>query len=435
MISDEEMIKLIKDAAKEGEFHKMSSEEMERIYNDGLQLAQKMPDDDEHMQALEQFRMAIENRKMASRMIRCKKCGKQLRADTVVCPFCRQIVEKKVEASRGETKTSAVKSTPEIKANPSTVKDTIYPFLFQGNGGTLFGIQIVNLLLIIVTLGVYFFWAKARTRAYIWSQVDCNGDRFAYHGTGMEVLIGWVKAALIFGIPFYACQNIPLLIGASKLIIFIGAILSFIIISIFIPVATVGSRRYRLTRSSLRGIRFSFRGKWQEFARIFFSGSALLFLTLGFYMPYFDMRRQTFLIEKSYYGNGKFDFDGQGKDLFGSYFLAVLLAIPTLFISMLWYNYKKTLYTWNHTTFGKARFQCSITFGGVFGLYLVNALILIFTLGFGYPWVKVRNMRYYLENLMLQGQVDLSAIAQDAQEATAFGEEVGDFLSMDFEMG
>jgi len=36
---------------------------------------------------------------------------------------------------------------------------------------------------------------------------------------------------------------------------------------------------------------------------------------------------------------------------------------------------------------------------------------------------------------MLHGQVDLSAIAQDAQEATAFGEEVGDFLSMDFEMG
>jgi len=58
-------------------------------------------------------------------------------------------------------------------------KSKTYPLSFQGNGGTLFGIQIVNLLLIIITLGIYYFWAKARVRIYIWSQADFNGDRFA----------------------------------------------------------------------------------------------------------------------------------------------------------------------------------------------------------------------------------------------------------------
>ena len=266
--------------------------------------------------------------------------------------------------------------------------------------------------------------------------MDFNGDRFAYHGTGKEVLIGWLKAAVIFGIPVYAFQNIPVIMGAPTPFKIAGVLISFLIIGIFIPVATVGSRRYRLSRTSLRGIRFSFRGKWQEFAKIFFACMPWLILTLGFYSPYFDMRRQTFLIEKAYYGNEKFGFDGKGKDLIGSYILAVILMIPTLFISLLWYySYKKTNYTWNHTSFGAAHFQSTITFGGLVGLYLVNGLILIFTLGFGAPWAKVRTLRYYLTHLTLEGPLDLSAIVQDAQEASAFGEEVGDFLALDFDMG
>jgi uncharacterized membrane protein YjgN (DUF898 family) len=161
------------------------------------------------------------------------------------------------------------------KSTTAAIENKIYPFSFQGNGGTLFGIQLVNLLLIIVTLGVYYFWAKTRVRVYTWSQVDFDSDRFAYHGTGKEILKGWLKAALIFGIPFFALQNIPVFIGAPQPYIIACGLISFLILSIFIPVATVGSRRYRLSRTSLRGIRFSFRGKWREYAKIFFACSSL----------------------------------------------------------------------------------------------------------------------------------------------------------------
>jgi len=320
-------------------------------------------------------------------------------------------------------------------SNTGTKENKIYPLSFQGNGGTLFGIQIVNLLLIIITLGIYYFWAKARVRTYLWSQVEFEQDRFAYHGTGKEVLLGWLKAMALFGIPFYLCQNIPAIWGAPIAIQVIGFLLAYLLIAIFIPVATVGSRRYRMSRSSFRGIRFSFRGRWMEYAKLFFICSLFLIVTLGFYMPYYDMRRQTFLIEKSYFGNRKFNFDGNGRDLIGSYVLALFLALPTMFISFFWYMYKKTKYSWNHTTFDEARFQSTITFGGLLGLYLVNGLILILTLGFGAPWAKVRTMRYYLSHLTLDGHLDLSIIVQDAQESTAFGEEIGDFLGMDFDLG
>ncbi|SEM16134.1 Uncharacterized membrane protein YjgN, DUF898 family [Syntrophus gentianae] len=310
-----------------------------------------------------------------------------------------------------------------------------YRFCFQGNGGTLFGIQIVNFLLIIVTLGVYYFWAKTRVRSYTWSQVDFCGDRFAYHGTGKEVLIGWLKAALFLGIPFLALKKIPIITGMSEPVIIAGALASSLLVMIFIPVATVGARRYRLSRTSLRGIRFSFRGKWQEFAKIFFGCLPWMLLTLGFYRPYFEIRCQDFLIEKGYFGNKKFSFYGEGKDLLGSYVIAVLLAVPTLLLSFVWYGYKKKKYIWNHISFESALFQSTITFGGIVGLYLVNGLILICTLGFGAPWAKVRTLRYYLEHLTLEGRVNLMDIVQEARESSAFGEEVGDFFALEFDLG
>jgi uncharacterized membrane protein YjgN (DUF898 family) len=321
------------------------------------------------------------------------------------------------------------------ESGTGTTESKTYSFSFQGNGGTLFGIQIVNLLLIIITLGIYYFWAKARVRSYLWSQIDFDRERFAYHGTGKETLLGWLKAVAIFGIPIMVCQKVPMLLGAPKALIIIGIILTYLLIAVFVPVATVGSRRYRMSRSSFRGIRFSFRGKWLEYAKLFLAGSLLSMVTLNFYSPYFDMRRQKFFMGKSYFGNRNFGFDGKGKDLLGSYALAFFLALPTLFVSLLWYGYKKTKYIWNHITFDGARFQSTITFRGLMNLYLGNGLVLIFTLGFGAPWTRVRTLCYFLAHLTLEGCLDLSTIVQEAQESTAFGEEIGDFMAMDFDLG
>src|SRR5260370_16227334 len=78
---------------------------------------------------------------------------------------------------------------------------------FHGNGGTLFGIHVVNVLLTIVTFGIYYFWAKTRIRAYLSGQTEIEGDRFAYHGTARELLLGTIKAVLGFGVPVLFLNN------------------------------------------------------------------------------------------------------------------------------------------------------------------------------------------------------------------------------------
>ncbi|MGH2399196.1 MAG: DUF898 family protein, partial [bacterium] len=71
---------------------------------------------------------------------------------------------------------------------------------FYGSGGTLFGIYLRNILLTLITLGVYYFWAKTRTRTYLVSQCEFERDRFAWHGTGKELFKGALRL-LAVGLP------------------------------------------------------------------------------------------------------------------------------------------------------------------------------------------------------------------------------------------
>jgi uncharacterized membrane protein YjgN (DUF898 family) len=308
-------------------------------------------------------------------------------------------------------------------------------FAFYGTGGTLLGMHLVNLFLALITLGIYFFWGRVKIRKYTWGQIEFEGDRLSYHGTGKETFLGWLKAMVFFGAPYFLLRYMPRLAGLGPIEIGVGAMLSSFLIIVFIPMATVGSRRYRLSRTAWRGIRFSFRKTWGDFVPLFLKGIFLRILTLGLYSPYYDAQRDKFLVSNTYVGNRKLDYDGEGEDLFKLFIPCYLLFIFTLGISILWYEIKKQRYLWNHTTFGDARFECTITVGGMLSLYFVNTLLVLFTLGFAYPWAQVRSMNYLLKNLTLNGTTNLGSIEQEAQTVNATGEELASFLDLDFDLG
>src|SRR5882724_4808406 len=144
--------------------------------------------------------------------------------------------------------------------------------VFRGSGAALFGIHVINALLILVTAGIYFFWAKVRVRAYLWSESEFEGDRFAYHGTGRELIIGFVRAFAFFLLPMTLLNTLPEIFEASALVIMATRLLVSILAGIFIPVAIVGARRYRLSRTSWRGIRFSLRTPTRPFVSLWVRG-------------------------------------------------------------------------------------------------------------------------------------------------------------------
>jgi len=310
-----------------------------------------------------------------------------------------------------------------------------YPIHFHGRGGSLFGIQIVNLFLGLITLGVYSFWGRVKVRSYMASQTEFSGDRFAYHGTGRELFIGWLKALLLFGIPLFVLVILQIIVGMESELFNLLQILIYIVVGFFIPVAMVNARRYRLSRMSWRGIRFSFRGGVREFIAIYLKGWLLTAVSLGFYYPFWQNRRQMFMISDSHFGNQKFAFDGRGRDLFLSFVLHVLLSLPTFFLCWIWYWARVQRYYAEHTSFQAARFRSTVSGGGVFALWFGNAVLFLLTLGLGWSWITVRNMRYYTSCLSMVGALDVAGVMQEVQPATATGEGLSGFLDLDFDLG
>jgi uncharacterized membrane protein YjgN (DUF898 family) len=301
--------------------------------------------------------------------------------------------------------------------------------LFHGTGGSLFGIHVVNVLLTLVTFGVYYFWAKTRVRVYLMSQTELEGSRFAWHGNGRELFWGFLKACGVFGVPTVLLIAIRDLLDVPGELKYLAGILVPLVFVVVLPLAMVGARRYRLSRISWRGIRFSFRGRAGDFVKLFILGSLLSSLTFGLYYPIFEVRRHQFMTEHSWFGNRRFRFDGRGIDMFWPFLVTVLLALPTFGLVLLWYLARKRRYLWDHTLAGEARFHCSVTAVGLFLLYAGNLLLLVLTLGLAWPWAKVRSVRFLLRHLWIEGPLHLDEIQQDARAGSATGEGLAGFFS------
>jgi uncharacterized membrane protein YjgN (DUF898 family) len=304
--------------------------------------------------------------------------------------------------------------------------------LFHGSTGSLFVIHAVNVLFILLTLGVYYFWGKARVRGYLFGQSELEGDRFAFHGTGKELFIGFVKGVVVFGVPVVALSILPQVYGAPDQVVNALASLLWLIGLLLVPVAMVGARRYRLSRTSWRGIRFSFRGSIREFMGIFVGGSILTSLTLGIYYPFFVTRRQAFMVSHSYFGSRKFDFDGRGRVLLGPFLAMIVLFLPTLGLAWFWFSARRYRFFMEHTRFGATRFRSTVSGGGLAWLQISSFVAIIVTLGLAWPWAVVRGVRFYFRHLTLQGGLDVSDVHQDARAASATGEGLAGLLDADF---
>jgi len=130
-------------------------------------------------------------------------------------------------------------------------------FRFNGTWREFAPIAFTNLLLILVTLGIYRFWAKARERRYLWSRTDFIGDPLEWTGSGKELFIGFLMALLLFGVPLALIQFMAQgLIARGK--VELGGFISLLFtpaVLYVIGVARFRALRYRLSRTLWHGIR------------------------------------------------------------------------------------------------------------------------------------------------------------------------------------
>src|SRR5207342_1173106 len=84
------------------------------------------------------------------------------------------------------------------------------PFEFNATGGEYFRIWIVNLLLTIVTLGIYSAWAKVRRLRYFYGSTVLDGHSFEYHGRPLAILKGRLIVFAVYVVFVVVTQIWPL---------------------------------------------------------------------------------------------------------------------------------------------------------------------------------------------------------------------------------
>lgn len=306
-----------------------------------------------------------------------------------------------------------------------------YKLSFQGKGSTLFGIIIVNWLLTVLTLGIYYSWAKAKQLRFIYGSTALNEDHFAFHGTGKEMFKGFLKAMLLFGLIFGIFIGLIFLkMPIIGLIVFYGCIFSVI------PLAIHGSYRYRMSRTSWRGIRFGYRGNLKELYFNFLKWIFFSIITLGFYIPWMTINLRNYTLSNIKLGSVEFKYKGSGGDYFLLNLKGYFLSLITLGIYAFWWVKNIFAYYVDNLSLHKGEQQIKLkstaTAGDFFKLFIVNLLIMIFTLGFGFAWVLTRQMDFILSHIQLEGDIDLDTISQTEENfKDATGEDISDFLDLD----
>lgn len=301
---------------------------------------------------------------------------------------------------------------------------------FHGDGGTYFGILIVNLLLTIITLGLYYPWARAKNLQYLYGETEFAGGRFTFHGTGKEMFKGFLKAILIVGLLIFVLQASQF--SKNSFITAVGFLIYFAGILVLIPLAIHGGLRYRMSRTSWKGIHFGYRGNLGELFGICVKGVLLSVFTLGIYSSWFHCNLRKYLESHIRLGNCKFSFEGEGKELFWINFKGFFLTIFSFGIYMFWYIRNLNHFSVNNSRFEQdgniSSFKSSLTPGDVFITGIISYFLIFFTLGLGTPWAVLRQMRMVIDNVELEGAFNPDTVVQTEENYTdATGD---DLLSM-----
>ena len=200
--------------------------------------------------------------------------------------------------------------------NHLQIMPKITPVTFKGKTLEYFGIWIVNLLLSIITLGVYSAWAKVRRKKYFYQNTLIENVGFDYHAKPMSILKGRLIAVALI---IVASVN-PILQSLFLVLIFL-----------FLPWLVVRGSIFNARNSSHRGLRFNFTGTFGKAIRIFIGLPLLSMLTFGLAAPYAAHEKNQFIVNKHRFGLSQFEM----KRVVGGFYKVYMLLVIVPLIGIL----------------------------------------------------------------------------------------------------
>jgi uncharacterized membrane protein YjgN (DUF898 family) len=345
-------------------------------------------------------------------------------------------------------------------------------FEFHGSWQEYAPIAFTNLLLTIVTLGIYRFWATARTRRYLWSRTRFIDDRFEWAGTGMELFKGAVMVFFVIGLPLIAFNFLiqRLVLNGNGVIAGALGLGFFLLVYWLVGVARFRALRYRLARTYWRGIRGGSENPGMAYGVSYMWKNFVGTFALGLLIPWSMVSLWNERWKAMSFGPYKFDAEGRVEGLMGRFLLcyaAPFLAMIAAFVVVV----PIAMASGGQTTPGSAG-SVLAAIGFVFGVYFIfglvilafyakffrqmveatslhtlnfgftastkdwlklflgDAALILFTLGIGVIFLSYRHWAFGVRHLHAFGYVEVDHLTQSATPELREGEGLLDAFDM-----
>ena len=365
-----------------------------------------------------------------------------------------------------------------------------YQFQFTGTGAEYFRIWVVNVLLTVLTLGVYSAWAKVRRLRYFYRNTRVDNATFDYHGKPGAILKGRLLAVFLLVAYKVAFElSFPVAIGVA------------VVLVALVPWLLARSFRFKMVNSSYRGLRFGFTGSAVDAYKmlsifpilaafsVFFAwnvaitdperlgaGTVLLGLALVALVvctiPFGHYLLKRFQHNNAYFGQTPVFFDATPGEFVKIYAKAVgflLLgsisaAIFALITHRIFQYFQSTAFgwlftllygvvsayafylfvtpflqsriqnlVWKHTELAGHRFVSKVNARRLLWIHTSNLLFITLTFGLYKPFGLIRVMKYRLESLTLVPDGSLEEFMCDhaGDNTGALGQETGDLFDIE----
>ena len=365
---------------------------------------------------------------------------------------------------------------------------------FRGTASEYFRIWSVNLLLTIITAGIYSPWAKVRNKRYFYGNTWLADANFEYHAKPLAILVArLILLAVFVGAAYWAGEDL-----VRNTYYSLG-------LALFLPWAIVRGLSFNARNSSWAGIRFSFVRDYLPLYLIllplliintllgisaFMDEGELDALMSDWQLPDYlsgvwtvlVMYLSVFVLRAYYrYKAGRHRLGNLRFYLHNVSFMSCFktLAMPILGASvafilagaLLFFAVKITgldrevaigivfggagivaflvlvpfmqaalfkLYWKNLRADNGAYFVCNIHLGAfAIKILSVNTMAVIFSLGLLHPWAKVRKTKYLAQHISIFAPVGALAalVGQSGKKESALGEELDASEGFDFDVG
>ncbi|HSG93368.1 MAG TPA: YjgN family protein, partial [Methylotenera sp.] len=334
-------------------------------------------------------------------------------------------------------------------------------FEFQGKASEYFRIWIVNILLTILTLGIYSAWAKVRNKQYFYANTLLQGSSFKYNASPLAILKGRLVLVLILAFYFISIHFYP----ATKILFILLFILA-------LPGLIMLGLMFNARYSFYRHLNFAFEKSLGESVKTFIGIALLIPLTLGLIYPYYMHAIQSYRVNHHRFGQLNFSLQSVVKAFYKYYAIAGILFITGLAVVAIVFqgsalgSMQETLtadseqlpehpplaihallqmvacygviyllvfaylqarifnLVWSNTRLDRipansmlakritvVTFQANLGAWKLFWIYLTNMLAIIASIGLLIPWAKIRLTRYRIHHMNVAAIGDLHAIS------------------------